>query len=50
MQDNPSVQNLVAYGIGILVGAALIVAGIVLLIIGAMKYLRGRGAPPNATP
>jgi hypothetical protein len=50
MQDNPSVQNLVAYGIGILVGAALIVAGIVLLIIGAIKYLRGRRAPPNATP
>lgn len=50
IQDNPSFQNLVAYGVGILVGIALIVAGIVLLIIGAIRYLRGRRAPPNATP
>ena len=49
VQDNPSLQTLVAYGIGILIGISLIVAGIVLLIIGAIKYLRGKRAPPNAT-
>jgi len=48
VQDNPSLQNLVAYGLGILIGMTLIVAGIVLLIIGAIKYLRGKRAPPNA--
>ena len=40
VQDNPSVQNLVNYGLAILAGIALIIAGIVLLIIGAIKYLR----------
>jgi hypothetical protein len=39
---DPSVHNLIVYGIGILVGIALIIAGIVLLIIGAIKYIRGR--------
>jgi hypothetical protein len=49
VQDNSSVQNLVTYGIGILVGIALIIAGIVLLIIGAVKYARGRKAPPTTS-
>lgn len=40
VQDNPSVQNLVSYGLAILAGIALIIAGIVLLIIGAIKYVR----------
>lgn len=41
VQDNPSVQNLVNYGVAILAGIALIIAGIVMLIIGAIKYVRG---------
>lgn len=53
--DDPSIQNLVAYGIGILVGLALIVAGIVLLIIGAIRYVKsgrktaaqGASSPPK---
>lgn len=49
VQDDSSVQNLVTYGIGILVGIVLIVAGIVLLIVGAIKYLRGRKAPPTTS-
>ena len=40
VQDNPSVQNLVNYGLAILAGMALIIAGIVMLIIGAIKYVR----------
>ena len=53
IEDNPSVQNLITYGIGILVGIALIIAGIVLLIIGAIKYVRGRKnalQPSSAAP
>jgi hypothetical protein len=51
VQDNPSLQSFVAYGIGILVGIALIIAGIVLLIIGAIKYARGRkNTPPASSP
>jgi len=47
VNDDPSVQTLVTYGIGILVGIVLIVAGIVLLIIGAIKYARGRRQTPS---
>jgi uncharacterized membrane protein YedE/YeeE len=42
LKDNPSLQNLIVYGIGILVGIVLVIAGIVLLIIGVIRYLRGR--------
>jgi hypothetical protein len=49
VQDNPSVQSLVTFGIGILLGIALIIAGIVLLIIGAVKYIRGTRSPPTST-
>jgi hypothetical protein len=53
--DDPSIQNLVAYGIGILVGLVLIIAGIVLLIIGAVRYIKsgrkttaqGAGSPTS---
>jgi hypothetical protein len=38
---DPSIQSLIAYGIGIVIGLAFIIAGIVLLIIGAIKYARG---------
>lgn len=41
-------QNIVAYGIAILVGMALIVAGIVLLIIGAVKLFKDR--KPESIP
>jgi len=51
LADDPSVQSFIAYGIGILVGIGLIIAGIVLLIIGAIKYARGRkgGQGPKNT-
>ena len=47
IKDNPSVQNLVKYGIAILAGVVLIIAGIVILIIGAIKYVRGRKNPSD---
>ena len=51
VQDNPSLQSFVAYGIGILLGIALIIVGIVLLIIGAIKYARGKkSVPPTSNP
>ena len=51
VQDNPSLQSFVAYGIGIMLGIALIIVGIVLLIIGAIKYARGKkGVPPTSSP
>lgn len=51
IKDNSTIQSLVAYGIGILVGIVAIVAGIVLLaIIGAVKYLKGRKAQQLPTP
>jgi hypothetical protein len=43
--DDPGLQNLIAYGVGILVGIVLIIAGIVILIIGAIKFFRSRKAP-----
>lgn len=51
LADDPSAQSFIAYGIGILVGIGLIIAGIVLLIIGAIKYARGRkgGQDPKNT-
>lgn len=50
VQDNPSLQSFVAYGFGILLGIALIIAGIVLLVIGAIKYARGKkNAPPASS-
>ena len=50
--NDPSAQSFIAYGIGILVGIGLIIAGIVVLIIGAIKYSRGRkaGQEPKSTP
>jgi hypothetical protein len=44
--NQSSFQNLVAYGIGILVGIVLIIAGIVILIIGGVKYVKGRKSAP----
>ena len=41
------VQNIVTFGIGILAGIALIIAGIVMLIIGAIKYAKGRRHVPS---
>ncbi len=51
LADDPSAQSFIAYGIGILVGIGLIIAGIILLIIGAIKYARGRkgGQDPKNT-
>lgn len=50
--NDPSAQSFIAYGIGILVGIGLVIAGIVVLIIGAIKYARGRkaGQEPKSTP
>ena len=47
IEDSPAVQSLVTYGIGILAGIALTIAGIVLLIIGAIKYARGSKTAPQ---
>ncbi|HEX9678909.1 hypothetical protein [Nitrososphaera sp.] len=49
VQDNPTIQNLIAYGIGILVGIVLIIAGIVCLIIGAVKYVGARKTPQGTS-
>ena len=50
VQDSASVKSFIAFGVGILVGIILIIAGIVVLIIGAIKYARGRKtAPPNTS-
>lgn len=43
--DNPGLQNFVAYGIGVLVGIVLIIAGIIILIIGAVKQFRSKKVP-----
>ncbi|MCI0557651.1 MAG: DUF4870 domain-containing protein [Nitrososphaera sp.] len=50
VEDNPSLQTFITYGIGILVGAILVIAGIVVLIIGAIKYSRGRKSPESVPP
>ena len=45
VEDDPGLQNLIAYGVGILVGIVLIISGIVILIIGAVKLFRSRKTP-----
>jgi hypothetical protein len=47
IQDDSSLQKVITYGIGILVGIVLTIAGIVLLIIGAIKFARGKKTPEN---
>ena len=47
LQDNPSAQTFFTYGIGILVGIALVIAGVVVLIIGGIKYARGTKNVPQ---
>ena len=49
VKDSASLQDLVTYGIGILVGLVLIIAGIILLIIGAVKYFGGRKSAPSSS-
>ena len=49
VQDDPSLQSLITYGIGILVGMVLIISGIVLLIIGVVKYFRRNRASTTST-
>jgi hypothetical protein len=49
VQDDPSLQNLITYGIGILIGIVLIISGIVLLIIGVVKYFRRSRASTTST-
>jgi len=49
VQNNPALKNFVVYGIGILVGILLIIAGIVILIIGAIKYVKGKKTTPKPT-
>lgn len=48
VEDDPGLQSLIAYGVGILVGIVLIISGIVILIIGAIKHFRSRKAPESA--
>jgi len=48
VQDSASLQSFVAYGIGILVGIVLIIAGIVVLLIGAIRYTKGKKASPTS--
>ncbi|MGI0037223.1 MAG: hypothetical protein ACRD99_02550, partial [Nitrososphaera sp.] len=43
--NDPGYQTIVAYGIGVLVGIVLIIAGIIILIIGAVKHFRSRKTP-----
>lgn len=50
LDDDPSVQTLVTYGIGILAGIVVIIAGIVVLVIGGTMYVRGRKNPSSARP
>ncbi|MEW6605730.1 MAG: hypothetical protein AB1351_13735 [Thermoproteota archaeon] len=50
LEDDPSVQTLVTYGTGILVGIVLIIAGIVVLVIGGIVYVRGRKDFSSARP
>jgi hypothetical protein len=47
-EKRSAVQSLITYGIEILVGISLIIAGIVLLVIGGIKYIRGKSAPPHS--
>jgi hypothetical protein len=47
VEDDPGLQSLIAYGVGILVGIVLIISGIVILIIGAIKHFRSRKAPES---
>jgi hypothetical protein len=49
VEDDPGLRELATYGVGILAGAALIIAGIVLLIIGAVKHFRS-GKKPESVP
>ena len=49
VQDDPSLQNLITYGIGILIGVVLVISGIVLLIIGVVKYFRRNRASTTST-
>ena len=49
VEMTPQIQNLVTWGIGILIGGVLFVAGIVLLIIGAVKYFRSGRNKPTTT-
>ena len=52
VSNDSSARSFIAYGIGILVGIGLVIAGIVVLIIGAIKYARGRkaGQDPKSSP
>jgi hypothetical protein len=47
VDNNPELQTLVTYGVGILAGAVLVIAGIVIMIIGAVKHFRSRKNPES---
>jgi len=49
VKDDASLQSFIVFGIGILIGIILIIAGIVILIIGAVKYFRGKRAAPQGS-
>lgn len=48
IEDDPTLQTLVTYAIGILIGIVLIIAGIVVLIIGGIMYIKGRKNSPSS--
>jgi hypothetical protein len=47
VDNNPQLQSLVTWGVGILAGAILFIAGVVIMIIGAVKHFRSRKNPES---
>jgi hypothetical protein len=49
IEDDPVLQSYLPYGAALLVGTLLVIAGIVLLIIGAIKHFRSRRSPESVS-
>jgi hypothetical protein len=45
IEDNPALQTFITYGLALLAAIVLIIAGIIILIIGAVKHFRSRKTP-----
>jgi len=50
VEDNSSLQRLVTFAIAAIVGILLIIAGIILLIIGAIKHFKEKKVPESIPP
>lgn len=50
VEDNSSLQRLVTFAIAAIVGILLIIAGIILLIIGAIKHFKEKKTPESIPP